>query len=393
MAMKEIALLIGSGVSIPCGMPSVSELTETVRCGDFWLDTDHRFRRGRPPFSYPSVADRSRKVRRLISLVAGSSSEAAANYEEIYYLCWQVHYHLLDQFPNSAIEPFVRWLREGLDMSRDELKVVSGDALGFIIDVVQDALFGGPTVCKELRWIADLCHKVNARIHIFSLNHDVLLENFLASHGIAYCDGFVSGLVRNHPQALLWRPEEFEANTQAKVFLYKLHGSVDWYRYIRRRLANEEMYCYVRLPGVNSLSLMTGQQWSLPCLQTKHGLLEPDQADDMRPVLCVGSYNKLFLYPREIFSQLWSLFVLNMQRCDYLVVCGYGFRDVGVNSAIAAWLTDCHRQRLMIVVHPDPGHLSLNGLPKMLNLASVQKLQRRSENLDIADLITACRSR
>jgi len=385
MAMKEIALLIGSGVSIPCGMPSVSKLTETVRCGDFWLDTDQRFRRGRPLCFQPSLADRSRKLRRLISLVAGISSEAAANYEEIHYLCWQVHYHLLDQFPNSAIEALVRWLQDRLNMSRDELKDVSGDALGYIVDVVQDALFNGPSLCKGFQWIADLCRELSARIRIFSLNHDVLLENFLSNHGVDFCDGFVSGQFQDHPQALLWRPQEFETNTQTKVFLYKLHGSVDWYTYYRRLPANDERYCYLRLPGVNSLAV------TLPCLHTLQGLLKPDKADHMRPVLCVGSYNKLFLYPREIFSQLWSLFILHMQRCDYLVVCGYGFRDVGVNSAIAAWLTDCHRQRFMIVVHPEPRRLSRNGLPRVLNLPSVRYLRSRSEDLDAANLLSLCR--
>jgi hypothetical protein len=57
------------------------------------------------------------------------------------------------------------------------------------------------------------------RTHIFSTNYDLVMETFLERYGYPYTDGFDQS----------WNPDLFDA-AQVQACLYKLHGSVSWYR-------------------------------------------------------------------------------------------------------------------------------------------------------------------
>ena len=57
------------------------------------------------------------------------------------------------------------------------------------------------------------------RTHIFSTNYDLVLETFLQTAGYTYTDGFDQ----------TWNPALFDSQG-VQVCIYKLHGSVNWYR-------------------------------------------------------------------------------------------------------------------------------------------------------------------
>ena len=57
------------------------------------------------------------------------------------------------------------------------------------------------------------------RTHLFSANYDLVMETFLQTAGYPYTDGFDQS----------WNPDLFDSPT-VQACLYKLHGSVNWYR-------------------------------------------------------------------------------------------------------------------------------------------------------------------
>ena len=81
------------------------------------------------------------------------------------------------------------------------------------------------------------------------------------------------------------------------------------------------------------------QLTSLPAYQT---------ADD-RPLLLIGTFNKIFDYSRGIFRDLHYRFRSTLGESDQLVVCGYSFGDKGVNAEIIEWYFAKRNRKLLII--------------------------------------------
>ena len=124
--------------------------------------------------------------------------------------------------------------------------------------------------------------------HAYSANYDTAIEVFCAEHKLKFRDGFDES----------WNPEVFE-DEGADLRLFKLHGSVTWYRSNRGR--------FLKIPVL--------VQGSSVDLVTK----ERDEA--------------LMLYPAQKFEYVEPLFELLLQAkrrlatCGVLIVVGYSFRD------------------------------------------------------------------
>ena len=125
-------------------------------------------------------------------------------------------------------------------------------------------------------------------LHAYSANYDTAIEVFCAEHKLKFRDGFDES----------WNPEVFE-DEGADLRLFKLHGSVTWYRSNRGR--------FLKIPVL--------VQGSSVDLVTK----ERDEA--------------LMLYPAQKFEYVEPLFELLLQAkrrlatCGVLIVVGYSFRD------------------------------------------------------------------
>ena len=73
---------------------------------------------------------------------------------------------------------------------------------------------------------------------------------------------------------------------------------------------------------------------------------------DGRPLVLIGTFNKMLEYSGGIFRELHYGFRSSIRDADKLVVCGYSFGDKGINSEIIEWFY-ASRGRQFIVIHPD----------------------------------------
>ena len=73
---------------------------------------------------------------------------------------------------------------------------------------------------------------------------------------------------------------------------------------------------------------------------------------DGRPLLLIGTFNKISEYSGGIFRELHYGLRSSIRDADKLVVCGYSFGDKGINSEIIEWFY-ASRGRRFIVIHPD----------------------------------------
>lgn len=153
-------------------------------------------------------------------------------------------------------------------------------------------------------------------LDIFSVNYDTCIEQFCNVYKLNYQDGF----------DVNWNPRVFEQEN-VDIRLYKLHGSIIWYRSDRSG--------YIKLPVMTEeagIKLITGER-----------------------------AESLMLYPMQKFDyaepllELLIRFKNVMQNCKVLIVVGYSFRDAHIQRI----LLDAARQNrelTLIVVDPKASH-------------------------------------
>ena len=193
--------------------------------------------------------------------------------------------------------------------------------------------------------ISDVAYGVD----IFSLNYDLYIEKALTDFGETFINGFT---VEDG-----WQPALYESD--AKIRLFKLHGSLDW--------ADDRIY------GVCSLEYPV------------HNRKEDIVNDNLRPLLIFGTAHKLS--PKEPFLSLAYFFSQSILKAPILVVIGYSFGDEYVNRIIEQGLMKNPKLRV-IVVSPDAGEL-ISGQPFLDGQPRVRLLSYRAKHALNENLVRA----
>jgi hypothetical protein len=150
-------------------------------------------------------------------------------------------------------------------------------------------------------------------LNVFSVNYDICVEQFCSTYKKEYTDGF----------AIKWNPKLFERKA-TDIALYKLHGSITWYRTDRGD--------YVMLPIMShsaKTTLITGE-----------------------------SAETLILYPMRKWEYAEPLLELlielkkKLEKAKFVFVVGYSFRDNHIRSIF--WDTARKNKELVIfLISPD----------------------------------------
>jgi len=162
-------------------------------------------------------------------------------------------------------------------------------------------------------------------IHVFNLNHDLTLEDYLRRKNIGFNDGFR----RENENVIILRGDgyafsnDFSSafNIKMKVNSYKLHGSVDWWE-------ASENGTSVLLKASNQYSIQNFQKGEAKSLR-----FSPNNVRG--PIFLTGTINKITEYTQGIFHRLYSLFIDRLIECDLLVIVGFGFGDGGIRAVAA----------------------------------------------------------
>lgn len=167
--------------------------------------------------------------------------------------------------------------------------------------------------------------KATSQMDVFSLNHDLLIEHLFEQNKIAFADGFSerTGDVLRFNWS--WK--------DSAVRLYKLHGSINWYRYGYPG----GIFQFAKIP---------------PKVDPRN--CKDSEGEDLyltnpTPLFLTGTNGKERLYGVGFVNEFFNEFRLRKADHHTIICCGYGWADHGINSRISQWLFNLRENRIVIL--------------------------------------------
>ena len=358
MPRKRVAFLLGSGVSLPFETEIPNEpksistrgITKSLLRENQWAGKDD---------AQKFILLLDKHVRPNLSAHEGN----LLTYEDYYEYLSQILQYDSGEITNPLIAETVKriqveWQKfpsKGTDGTAVEALVER--AMDFIKHVVREALIPltheklQPKPLEDhLRLIADVSRQYG-NIDVFTLNHDLLLEEYLRQKGVGCCDGFgvlqqTDGSCRYCDGFYDWDGDVtrfrfknlFDSWDSAKepfCRLIKLHGSINWF-YESPNGAPRISDRFIKLkPGqIQRFTDSSGKKIDY---------------DEEQPLILSGTSLKEQEYGRNIFGAMFWKFRERLYQCDTLFCSGYGWADYGVNVCVDEWLFSAPGNRFVIL--------------------------------------------
>jgi len=169
-------------------------------------------------------------------------------------------------------------------------------------------------------------------LNIVTLNHDTLVEQFLDENGINFIDGFGrrDGDVR-------WYDENTYDESQARVKILKLHGSVNWYSFSVNGRLRPAIFL-----GTDVTNAKDGKGVQL--------------TPQFRRPSFLSGISKAVSYQKGIYADTHFRFHQLLRQCKQMVMSGYGWRDTAINFRLDTWL-DQNRNNSITLLDETPEKL------------------------------------
>ncbi|OGU39329.1 MAG: hypothetical protein A2X61_00455 [Ignavibacteria bacterium GWB2_35_12] len=349
--MKQVSLLLGAGFSRPAGFPSTNDITNEILCGwDKWYKNGIQYRlksNSREEYDnsetalYPNYLE---KVAYFLNLIKKEiehyyssivKTDIRTNYEEIYDFVYHISYAFSRDIDNPitnriihSLVPSIKPLNEGNNDLYGELENISNESLKFIKNVIKIELNKEPLATTYLDIINELNNSTDLKLlSIFTTNHDLLLDNYLKD----YIDGFAS----ENNGVRLWDPMQW--NIVDKLFYLKLHGSLNWYNFMKDTGVSYEIafiglikkwYCHdandYKIDGINY------KVYNMPLYLT-------------------GTNDKYLECNYGIYLELFYQFHRLLKQTDILIIIGYSFGDNAINFRIIDWFGQNKESKIILV--------------------------------------------
>ncbi|MCL4385830.1 MAG: SIR2 family protein [Actinobacteria bacterium] len=165
-------------------------------------------------------------------------------------------------------------------------------------------------------------------IHIFSLNHDIVIEEIFKNN-----NEYTNGFGKEINEVKYWDRNLF--SMQYKVKLYKLHGSISWFYFIPNKKNNDILFGDIgsKSDFYHSKDPDGEFQWPMG-----------------NPQMLIGTDNKIFSYVADrVFSELYFWFQYVLRSVKYLFILGYGFNDFGINNRLRIFYQVCKDIKIIVV--------------------------------------------
>ncbi len=285
-SVGESILLLGSGISIPAGMPGVTALTQqvisgqnVVRYAGSFLVLDA---------AAPNESDLVRDDEVILRLVRALAERASdfygryaqareIDYEELAFLTTQLADCVLE-YENPALAPLLRELRDELHLPQAKAVVdIASAATDYILGSLWSILRRPPIRLDHLDTLIAYCRAQPDGVALVTLNHDTVLEQALRRAGLAFTDGFEEEPVHQPADELRSWSDSFPE----PVRLLKLHGSVNWYR-----IWIDDRQVVVRSDAADPYHL--GERFDFPA--------------DARGQFLAGTFNKALAYSSPVYA-------------------------------------------------------------------------------------------
>ncbi len=342
--MKTIGFLFGSGITLKSGYPKMKEITDKVLSGKNigrHTDSNYYFNFQTDWLKYyvdNNVACLNYVAKTIAAYYKDLDLEHTVNYEDIYFLISQLKDSEGLELENPALKPFIDNLKNHFKDNFSEtysFKDLLKECLRYIHCIVWHSLRIIPSSTEQLNVLDEFNdNKEFNKIFLFSLNHDLLIENHFEQSKIPYTDGF---------QVTSKKIPEINFNLlksrDYKIKLFKLHGSIDWFNILDKSQYNNiyKVPINTNVDYINKID---------DTLQFSDGL----------PIFLIGTFNKLLNYLSFIYEELYQISQTEMNYCENLIIAGYSFNDKGININLMKWLNAATSKRF-IIIHPDFGNL------------------------------------
>lgn len=323
--MKKISFLLGAGFSAAAGCPTANILSNMILStlsSDFYISGKKELCKN--PYKQPCEKYNMKPFEELLSLIRFYSYFRCNqfNYEDFYDFYLKLC-ELSDCLDNSV---FSQWIKS-LDAFYQQL-------LCLYLDEAEEKASAQIEVYEKFKNHVLKCAENNC-ICIHTLNHDTLLERILEGR---YSDGFSKSnslFSSDQGDIAMYSKENYQGN----VLLYKLHGSLDRYRYTYQN--DYSKYEYVKVPtgsGIDTESIRNRNDIDKLCIQC----LVPD--------FLTGTTSKILRYQEPFYQQQFEHFVNNLADSDIIYIIGYGGRDAQINE----YLLSSAKGKQIIIIDPHP---------------------------------------
>ena len=318
----NLLFLLGSGISYDSKLPSTVCLTRFLFDKNFQIINSERF------IETKSDCSKVKEIKSFLNKLKTdfenyvkkytSERNYDMNYEDLYYVLEELISDDESYFKNYSIAYFKKLFQEKHSFEYNKYKQMIKDSRMYISDVVRSSLqnktINGLNLLNELKENSDI-----GEVHIFTLNHDLLVENYL---GDELADGF-----KQNGELRYFDPLEYKRKDK-KFFLYKLHGSINWFYWSK---INPDGLRYPTKLGIKA----GGNKWVDCELKDSKGNTWKKEEDI--PIFLTGG-NKTFRYYYQDYFELHYKFLECLKNHRILIISGYGGFDNLINFRIKDWL-------------------------------------------------------
>jgi hypothetical protein len=366
--MNNISFLFGAGISIPSIISSTQEITDRIISGNdiirhtdssyyFWPNVPNKHL----DLYFEYISENIEFIKIILDEIVDyfkKVSNKKLNYEDIFYFINEMYNEISGDTNNPAVYAFIKYLgpkikeffetKKNNDYRLRDMLNYLDEIENYMICIVTSMLSQKVIEIKGLDFLNILNKdKEIKKANIFTLNHDLLLEKYFVNKNIKYCNGF-SIPINN---VRYWEPKLFLENKN-KFNLFKIHGSVDWYRMrISGSDWHDEYICIITDGNIHRSKSKDGRE--LNDLGT-------------HPKILVGTYNKIAAYSNGIFLDLICCLNKFLNESENLIISGYSFGDKGVNSWITEWAYKSRTKRI-VLIHPKLDDLKNNARGSIRN--------------------------
>ncbi|WP_186758203.1 SIR2 family protein [Echinicola salinicaeni] len=371
--MAIISFLLGSGFSIPEGLPSVRQLNKRmgkIHESEILIHTDEHamFLNGQ---NDPNRWSRKHERLFLQEFLEFYNNEVIDNPDHFHYETFYDFYsgYLRERENNDLIEKFniefnsryfkgsqpTRNCRSRIEDFNRSFNQLLGSQLHnkkYFEDV---GISGHYPYNPFFRFIGDLLRDHNIKVH--TLNHDLFFDWVGRHHSDLFehfSDGFelagspfYGSLIHDFRngneivhKSYKVKLERYTGIYDGKLSLFKLHGSI-FNKIIYR---NNEA---VRIKSNYAISSYLEEVFNDET--NKHEFQHT--WDDVSPDFLSGTTEKTIRYVEdEYYVNLFNHFERNLQQSEILIVIGYGFQDPGINEYLTQHFLS--KGKKMVVIDP-----------------------------------------
>ncbi|QQS51064.1 MAG: SIR2 family protein [Bacteroidota bacterium] len=374
MADKKISILFGSGVSLYSDLPNVGKITDTI------LNADNVARNGDMNYylyKNPETCNYSASIQLLLDYLKDiiekyhthAEIRYGFNYEELYYLLYQISESESKEYENPALYPLIQKIltdfSDELGLFDNDLTRYMNEAKRYIHYIIYQLLQLSNGNVSQFDIISKLLDKT-PDIDVYTLNHDILLETYFAQSNLDFNFGFEkSDKISFFNKSLLAKTEGLN--------LFKLHGSIDWFIF-QDKNGSSNLY---------KVPLDYDAQ-----IDRYYTLDERLHFTDGLPYFLIGTFNKMLNYLSGYYEIVFDTFKNRILNTDKIIISGYGFCDKGINTRITHFAHQPGKE--LVIVHPDKKQLEQTARGSfhinLLNNPSVRFVEKKFEEITLDEI-------